>query len=145
MTIKQNYGSTYGRALIKNVIDACLDYKAKLVFFDNVYAIGADHVNHITEQSPISPTSKKGAVRAEVDNIILDGIKNRGLHAIIARSADFFGSEIKPSMVMNLVYANLAKGKKAQWFCNPKAIHSSSYTPDLARGTAMLGSSRRCL
>lgn len=45
--------------LMKNVIDACIENKAKLVFFDNVYMIGGDNVKHITEESPFSPTSKK--------------------------------------------------------------------------------------
>lgn len=110
--------------LVKNVVDACIQHKAKLVFFDNVYAIGGDHVNHITENSPISPTSKKGAVRAEVDRLILDSIEKRNLHAIIARSADFFSGVKDKSILMNTVYDNLAKGKKAQWFCNAKVIHS---------------------
>ena len=126
---------------IKNVIDACLQHDSKLVFFDNIYAIGGDNVKHITENSPVSPTSKKGEVRAEVDKVILDSIEKRNLKAIIARSADFFGVVKDKSLLMNMVYDNLAKGKKAQWFCNAKAIHSSSYTPDLANGTAILGNS----
>lgn len=125
--------------LIKNVIDACIHHKAKLVFFDNVYAIGGDNVNHITENSPISPTSKKGEVRAAVDKLILDSIEKGNLNAIIARSADFFSGVKDKSILMNTVYDNLAKGKKAQWFCNAKVIHSVSYTPDLAKGTAILG------
>jgi len=129
--------------LVKNVIDACLKYNSKLVFFDNVYAIGGDNVSHITENSPISPTSKKGEVRAEVDRLILDGIEKRNLNGIIARSADFFGSVKDKSVLMNTVYDNLAKGKKAQWFCNAKVIHTMSYTPDLAKGTAMLGNTDR--
>lgn len=128
--------------LIKNVIDACLEHNAKLVFFDNVYAIGGDNVKHITENSPISPTSKKGEVRAEVDKLILDSIENRKLNAIIARSADFFSGVKDKSLLMNMVYDNLAKGKKAQWFCNTKVIHSTSYTPDLGKGTAILGNSK---
>lgn len=128
--------------LIKNVIDACLEHNAKLVFFDNVYAIGGDNVKHITENSPISPTSKKGEVRAEVDKLILDSIENRKLNAIIARSADFFSAVKDKSLLMNMVYDNLAKGKKAQWFCNTKVIHSTSYTPDLGKGTAILGNSK---
>jgi nucleoside-diphosphate-sugar epimerase len=125
--------------LINNVVDACIQHNVKLVFFDNIYAIGGDNVKHITENSPVSPTSKKGIVRAAVDQVILDGIEKRGLHAIIARSADFFSGIKEKSLVMNLVYDNLKKGKKAQWFCNAKVIHSCSYTPDLAIGTAMLG------
>jgi nucleoside-diphosphate-sugar epimerase len=124
---------------IKNAIDACIQYHAKMVFFDNIYAIGGDNVKHITEESPISPCSKKGEVRAEVDKLILDAIENRKLNAIIARSADFFSEVKATSMSMNLIYDNLIKGKKAQWLCDAKKVHNMSYTPDLAKGTAILG------
>ncbi|MCP9765678.1 NAD-dependent epimerase/dehydratase family protein [Lacihabitans soyangensis] len=127
---------------IKNVIAACLEYKSKLVFFDNVYAIGRDNIKHMTENSPISPTSLKGEVRAEVDRLILKSIEKDNLQAIVARAPDFFGGSIKAnSILMNLVYNNLVKGKKPQWFCNSKVIHTMGYVPDLAKGTAILGNS----
>lgn len=122
-----------------NVIDACLEYRAKLVFFDNVYAIGGDHVKHITEESPISPSSRKGEIRAKVDTLILDSIEQRGLNAIIARAPDFLSEVKQNSMGMILIYDNLKKGKKAQWLCEAKKIHSMGYAPELAKGTAMLG------
>ncbi len=122
-----------------NVIDACLEYRAKLVFFDNVYAIGGDHVKHITEESPISPSSRKGEIRAKVDTLILDSIEQRGLNAIIARAPDFLSEVKQNSMGMILIYDNLKKGKKAQWLCDAKKIHSMGYAPELAKGTAMLG------
>lgn len=128
--------------LIQNVIDACIQHQSKLVFFDNVYAIGGDNVKHITEHSPISPSSKKGEVRAKVDRLILESIEKKGLRAIIARSADFFGSVKEKSLLMNMVYDNLIKGKKAQWFCNAKVIHSTSFASDLGKGTAILGNSK---
>lgn len=125
--------------LIQNVIDGCLQHQAKLVFFDNVYAIGGDNVKHIVETSPISPCSKKGEVRATVDKLIMQASEQDQLQAIIARSADFFGPIKDKSMVMNLIYDNLAKGKKAQWLCNKNVVHSISYAPDLGKGTAILG------
>jgi nucleoside-diphosphate-sugar epimerase len=125
---------------IQNVISACLEHNSKLVFFDNVYAIGGDNVKHIKDNSPISPTSKKGEIRAEVDRLILESVDKNNLQAIIARAPDFFGGTSRQnSIIMNLVYDNLVKGKKAQWFCNAKVIHSMGYVPDLAKGTAMLG------
>ena len=124
--------------MIKNVIDACMEHGAKLVFFDNVYAIGGDHVKHITEDSPISPSSKKGEVRAIVDRMVLDRIAEGSLNAIIARSADFYG--VGNNMVlMEVVYKNLAKNKKAQWLYTTKTKHSFTYTPDAGRATAILG------
>jgi nucleoside-diphosphate-sugar epimerase len=125
--------------LIKNVVEACIKHQSKLVFFDNVYAIGGDHMKHITEQSPISPSSKKGEVRAWVDRHILEEVEKGHLQAIIARAPDFFGPIKDKSILMNLVYDNFAKGKPAQWFCNADVIHTTGFTPDLAKGTAILG------
>jgi nucleoside-diphosphate-sugar epimerase len=126
-------------SFIKNVVEACIKHQAKLVFFDNIYSIGKDHVKHITENSPMSPSSKKGEIRTWLDNYIVEAIDKRNLEAIIARAPDFFGPVKEKSLLMNLVYDNLKKGKKAQWFCNPQWIHSFGYTPDLAKGTAILG------
>lgn len=122
------------------VIKACLEHDARLVFFDNIYAIGRDNMGHITEESPISPTSKKGMIRAEIDQRILDNIRDNNLKAIIARSPDFFGgTSYAGSILINLVYDRFIKGKKAQWFCDAEKVHTFGYVPDLAKGTAILG------
>jgi len=125
--------------LMQNVIDACIANKAKLVFFDNVYSIGSEFVRHITEESPIYPTSKKGEIRAQVDLLLLDQMKAGKIRAIIARAPDFYGTDINNSMLMTLIYKNLASGKKAQWMFNEKVKHSYIYTPDAGAATALLG------
>jgi nucleoside-diphosphate-sugar epimerase len=125
--------------LMQNVLDACAEHGAKLVFFDNVYAIGKEHLHHITEESPISPCSKKGEVRAQVDKMVLAAMEKGAVPAIIARSADFFSHQRDKSMLMITVYDNMVKGKSAQWFRNAKVKHSMTYCPDAAKGTAMLG------
>lgn len=125
--------------LMKNVLDACERYETKLVFFDNVYAIGSEYISRITEASPISPTSEKGKVRAEVDEMLLKAVDQERVDALIARSADFFSPMKDKSMMMVMVYDNLVKGKRAQWLCNAKAKHSMTYCPDAAKGTALLG------
>jgi nucleoside-diphosphate-sugar epimerase len=125
--------------LMKNVIDACERHGARLVFFSNVYTVGGDNVRHITESSPVSPTSRKGEIRAGVERMVLDAAEKGRIRALIARAPDFFGPVKHTSALMILVYDNLAKGKKAQWFCNADVVHTMGYTPDLAQGTALLG------
>jgi nucleoside-diphosphate-sugar epimerase len=125
--------------LMKAVIDGCVEHGAKLVFFDNVYSIGGDNVRHITETSPISPVSKKGEVRAALDQMILDAIEKRKLNAIIARAADFYSAFGDKSLIIEMIHKNLKKGKKAQWLGRSDVKHSFTYTPDAAKGTAMLG------
>ncbi|MGZ5254618.1 MAG: NAD-dependent epimerase/dehydratase family protein, partial [Flavitalea sp.] len=125
--------------LIKNVVDACVKHQSKLVFFDNIYSLDCFQLNHLTEETAIFPCSKKGKVRAEVNHTIMDAVEKGTLDAIIARAPDFFGKDRQNSLLMNLIYNNLEKGKKAQWFCNGTAKHSAGYVPDLAKATAILG------
>ncbi len=125
--------------LMQNVIDACIEHNSKLVFFDNVYMFGGDHVKHITEESPLSPTSKKGEIRTLLDRMILDEVKKGTLQAIIARSADFYGPVKTQSLLVEMVYKNLLQDKKANWLCNATVCHSFTYTPDAGMATALLG------
>jgi nucleoside-diphosphate-sugar epimerase len=114
---------------ITQVIQSCQVHDAKLVFFDNVYAIDAAHLNPITEQSPMNPSSRKGTVRMEVDQLIIQAIEQGKIQAIIARAPDFYGVKKETSMLMNLVYDNIKKGKRAQWLCNADTylwIHTRS-------------------
>ncbi len=124
---------------IQGVIESCAAHHTKLVFFDNVYALDPNQVGQITESSTINPTSKKGQVRAALDRMILEAVEKGKIDAIIARAPDFFGPIKEKSMLLNLVYDNFAKGKAAQWFCNADVVHSFGYTPDLSKGTAILG------
>ena len=124
--------------IMKNVIDACKKNNSKFVFFDNVYSYG--RVNGwMTEETPINPDSEKGKVRAELNKMIMNEIEQGNLKAIIARAADFYGPNTPLSFVNIMVFENFKKGKKAQWFIDINKKHSFTYTPDAAKGTAILG------
>jgi nucleoside-diphosphate-sugar epimerase len=125
--------------VMQNVISACKKFHAKLVFFDNIYMLDPAFIGNMTEETPVKPCSKKGKVRAQVAQLILDEIKAGTLQALIARSADFYGPGIKNSVLLETVYKNLKNGKKAYWFCSLKYKHSYTYTPDAAIATALLG------
>ncbi|NLB62803.1 MAG: NAD-dependent epimerase/dehydratase family protein [Fibrobacter sp.] len=125
---------------MESVIQSCIRHNAKLVFLGNIYALGGSAVNHITESTPPQPTSKKGQVRAQVDQLLLSSIESGQLQGIIARAPDFFGGNSGAnSIMMSLVLARLRQGQKAQWLCNANKIHSYGFVPELAHGLALLG------
>jgi len=124
--------------IMQNVINACKEHNAKLVFFDNIYMIDINHIGNITEDSPINPPSKKGEIRAQLDQMILGEIKAGTLSAIIARAADFYGPKVNTSVLQETVYKNFRKGKAANWFCSFDKLHNFTYTPDAGLTTAML-------
>lgn len=125
--------------LMKASIDACIKYNAKLVFFDNVYMYDINSIPFMTEEANINPPSKKGKVRNEVADMLLNSIKSGKLTALIARSADFYGPNNKTSVLLETVYKNFKKGKAANWFIDSNKKHSFTYTPDAAKATAILG------
>ena len=125
--------------LMKAVLDACIKYNSRLVFFDNVYMYDINAIPHMTEESPINPPSRKGAVRKHIAQMLLDEVKAGKLLALIARSADFYGPDNDKSVVMEIGYKNLKKGKSANWFINADKKHSFTFTPDAAKATALLG------
>jgi len=125
---------------MKDVIAACKEFQAKLVFFDNIYMYDPNFLNGMTEETPINPSSEKGKIRAEIAQLILDEIKAGTLTALIARSADFYGPGIKNSSMLNeTVVKPLNSGKKANLLSSSGFKHSFTYTPDAGRATAILG------
>ena len=60
---------------MRNVIDACKKYNARLVFFDNVYMYDRNYLHHMTEETPVRPTSKKGAIRQQIADTLMNEVK----------------------------------------------------------------------
>jgi nucleoside-diphosphate-sugar epimerase len=125
--------------LMETTINACIKHKAKLVFFDNVYLYDIQSIPHMTEESAIKPPSKKGEVRREIADMLMKAVSSGALTALIARSADFYGPDNDKSILIELVYKNLKKGKNPNWFANADKKHTFTYTPDAAKATALLG------
>lgn len=124
--------------IMRNVLDACIENKSRLVFFDNVYTYGKVE-GWMTEETPYNPCSKKGLNRLKVINMMMDEVKKGTLQALIARAADFYGPDSPLSMINIMIFQNLMKGKKAQLMGNPNVKHSLTYTPDAGKATAILG------
>ncbi len=124
--------------IMSNVIKACVAHDAKLVFFDNVYAYGRVD-GWMTEDTPLRPSSLKGEVRKNLDDMIMDAVGCGSLKAIIAKAADFYGPDTPLSFVNVMVFDNFREGKKPQWMINDNVRHSLTYTPDAGRATAVLG------
>lgn len=123
----------------RNVIDACVAHKSKLVFFDNVYLYEEAEIPHMTEESRANPPSAKGKVRLQVVRMIEEAMANRSLQGLIARCADFYGPGAKNGILNTLVLNDVARGRKPKWQCDVAKIHSFTYTPDAAKATAILG------
>ncbi len=118
--------------VMQNTIDACAEHNAKLIFFDNVYMYGSVE-GKMTETTPFNPISKKGEVRAQIAQMLLDAIASKKITGMIARAADFYGPNTPLSMFTAMVVGNSLKGKSPQALVRTDAKHSFTFTPDCGR------------
>jgi nucleoside-diphosphate-sugar epimerase len=125
--------------LMRNIIDACKENNAKLVFFDNVYMYAKNEIPFMTEDAKMNPPSEKGKVRKSLVDMILAEVEKKQLTAMIARCADFYGPEHKNSMLSEMVIKQIANKKKPQMFGDINKIHTFTFTPDAGKATALLG------
>ncbi|PQA60585.1 NAD-dependent epimerase/dehydratase family protein [Siphonobacter curvatus] len=124
--------------VIQNVLQACRNHQARLVFLDNIYALGYVQ-GPMTEDTPLNPVSKKGEVRAKIARQLQGENQAGNVEILIARAPDFYGPNVKTSVIDITVIQNLKKGKKAQWLVNSEVKHSFIFTPDAGHAMALLG------
>lgn len=118
--------------IMQNLVDVAKFSGARLIFFDNVYMYG--HVNGVmTEDTPYSPSSKKGEIRARVAEQLMNEAIAGNIKATIARAADFYGAESLNSFYDSMVLDKFAKNKKAMWLGNAATKHSFTFIPDTGK------------
>ncbi len=127
--------------VMRNAIAAARASDAHLVFLDNVYSYGRTE-GPMTERTPIRPSSRKGEVRARLLQM-LDEARAGGLVATIARSADFYGPGAATSVFNMMAVENVVRGKRPVWLFDASKPHSMTYTPDIGRALAVIGTDGR--
>jgi nucleoside-diphosphate-sugar epimerase len=125
--------------LMKNIIDACAEAGARIIFLDNNYMYGpAPLVVPMTEQHPQIQISGKGVVRREITDMLLKAHSDGRVRAVVGRSADFYGPKTVNSLLYETMFKRMLAGKAPQWLGNINALHSFSYTEDNGRALVAL-------
>jgi nucleoside-diphosphate-sugar epimerase len=125
--------------MLENTIATAQRTGATIVFPGNVYNYGPDDGPLFSEDSPQNPLTRKGAIRVEMEGMLLAASRD-GLRTIIVRAGDFFGPGggtasswfarglVKPGKpVTKVIYPGA-----------PEVGHAWAYLPDLAETVARL-------
>lgn len=123
--------------LTENSITAAAHADAPLVFADNLYMYGPTD-GPMTEETPRRPTGRKGKIRAEIEQALLEAHEKGRARIAIGRASDFYGSHANSS-TRELVFEPVLNGSTAAWLGSLDAPHTMSYLPDFARGLVTLG------
>lgn len=124
--------------IMRNVIEACKIHGTKLVYFDNTYMYPQDARPH-TEKTEFAPVGRKGNVRKEMTEMLLQEMKNGSIDAVICRAPEFYGPDKTQSITNTLIFNNIKEGKKLKVPLSDSKKRSLIWTPDASRATALIG------
>ena len=110
---------------------------ARYVSIENLYMY--DSSKPMTEDSPVLPKSKKGALRARMADEVMAAYQKGEIRATALRSSDYYGPGVLGSALGERVFGDLVAGKKAQLSGSDKMPHSWAYIEDVGRAAAILG------
>jgi nucleoside-diphosphate-sugar epimerase len=118
--------------MLDNTIAAAIKESATIVLPGTIYNYGPDAFPLLKEDSPQRPTTRKGAIRVEMEERLAKASVN-GARVLIVRAGDFFG----PKAGNNWFSQGLVKaGRPVRTISRPGSSgigHQWSYLPDVAR------------
>ena len=123
--------------MLKSSIAAAKASGARLILPGNVYNFGPDAGAVVTETSPQHPTTRKGKVRVEMEQLLEAAAKD-GVRSLVVRAGDFFG----PHQLMSWFKDGIIRpGKPLTSITYPGMLdvsHAWAYLPDLAETISRL-------
>jgi nucleoside-diphosphate-sugar epimerase len=123
--------------MTRGIVEGAARAGARLVVLDNLYMYG--DTSNMNEGTPVAPVSKKGALRVQAADVLLEADARGAARVAIGRAADFFGPEGRLSMLGDRFFQRVMAGKPAQVFGDPDLPRAYAYIPDVAAGLVALG------
>jgi len=122
------------RAMIEGVGAA----GAKLISPESVYMYGPVD-GTMTEDSPHTPTARKGRIRAELARMLLDAHAKGTVRAAIGRAPDFYGPEaVVTTIYGDRIFYPALQGKRVDVQGKVDLPHTFIYVDDFAKGLVTL-------
>lgn len=123
--------------VMSNVIDACEEADARLIFLDNIYMYGpAPLPVPFDENTSQHPQTRKGKVRRRIANLFLSAMEEGRVKGLIGRSADFYGEGAVYSPFYISFLERMLKGKAPRSIAFPGVKHT--YADVMDNGLALV-------
>lgn len=119
------------------ILDATAANGAKFIVADNLYMYGDTNGQPIHEDLPYQKHTKKGTVRGEMANAVLEAHRSGKVRAAIGRGSNFFGPDDR--VVTDLAIRPAVLGKTINLLGKMDQPHTFTYAPDFGRLLATLG------
>jgi nucleoside-diphosphate-sugar epimerase len=110
---------------------------AKFIVGDNLYMYGDPHGQIISEASPYQTHTRKGRIRMQMAEAVMEAHHSGKVRAAIGRASDFIGPEYE--LLGELIVYPALEGKPVSLLGKLDVPHSFTYVPDFGKTLATLG------
>lgn len=124
-------------AVTDNILEGARYEEARLVFSGNVYGYGYFDKLPVTENHPRAALTRKGSLRNELEDKLLEAHQAGDIQVVIPRMPDFYGPNVTNRLYGGLFEAALA-GKRAMWLGNAELPHDLVFIDDAAAACVLL-------
>ncbi|NMC53151.1 MAG: NAD-dependent dehydratase [Chloroflexi bacterium] len=126
-------------ALQSSILQAAAASKAKLIVGENLYMYGDTNGQPIHEGLPYAATTRKGKVRAQMSEALMEAYRAGEVRVAIARGSDFYGPAVLSSTLGERTIKPLLLGKPAEVVGALDLPHTYTYISDFGEALAILG------
>ena len=130
------------RGLLNISLRAASRKNVKFIFPGNVYNYGYARYNPVNEIHPWAAHTKKGKIRIEMENMIRQERKERGLTYTVVRMPDFYGPWVINSFSEKF-YKQALKGGTLQWFGDLDVPTEFIFSEDCGKALVTAGISEK--
>lgn len=124
--------------IMQNVIEACSEYNAKLIFLDNMYMYEHPLPVPFDENQSQDSRTVKGTIRKKTASQLLSAISDGKIEGVIGQAADFYGSYARNSLFYISFLERMLDGKNPQLLIKPDVLHTYANTSDNGRALVEL-------
>lgn len=131
-------------ALQNGAIKLAIESRCKLIVAENLYGYGPVTVA-MTEDMPLKPNTRKGVVRAQMHETLMQAHRSGRVKVAVARGSDFFGPFVDGSAAGSRAFRAIVAGKTVELSGNADLPHSYTYVKDFGTALATLGTDDRAI
>jgi nucleoside-diphosphate-sugar epimerase len=125
--------------LARGITEGAAKNGARVVALDNLYMYKVPADGRLAEDTEVAPVSRKGTLRAEAAQLMLDAHTRGDAPVAIVRASDFFGPNCTRSIFGDRFWKKLFAGKPVEVMGDPDQPHTYSYGPDVADALVTIG------
>ncbi len=126
--------------MARNVMAACLANGAQHLFPGTIYNYGSPIPAVLTEETPQNPTTEKGRIRVEMEQLFRSEAEAGRVRTVLLRAGDFFGGKGTGSWFDLVSASKISKGVYTA--AGPAdMVHEWVYLPDFAAAFVALARS----